>query len=199
MAVEFIKNQDKPVSLATLENYLSEGVTRNLLPLLSTIHRIRYDPKTRMLEYVSFHDIKSAADLLEYLRSQPTFKGTSVKDLKDGWNGCLEAIDELEKQNKIIVLRTKKENAPRLVWPNLGGDVNGIEDEFVTIWGKIRLPEGDELQMKLTENGLKPTSLDPSKLQKAAPTVEPKKKKPRRGKITNQHLKGILKDYSVIS
>jgi transcription initiation factor TFIIE subunit beta len=54
-------------------------------------------------------------NLVTFLRSQQTYQGVPVKNLKDGWNGYVEAIDKLEKSKNIVVLRTKKENAPRYV------------------------------------------------------------------------------------
>ncbi|CDK25676.1 unnamed protein product [Kuraishia capsulata CBS 1993] len=196
-AVEYIKQHDNPIPLSSLERYLSYDVAQNLLPLLKNVNRIKYDPNLKTLEYVSLHNIRSSADLLGFLRAQPTFKGISVKDLRDGWPSCLASIDELEADNKILVLRTKKENAPRLVWPNYGGKLNVIDEEFVAMWNRIKIPEGDDLQLQLVENKLKPTSVDPSSIRrKPAANQDKKQKRPRRGKITNTHMKGILKDYS---
>ncbi|ODV94075.1 hypothetical protein PACTADRAFT_50964 [Pachysolen tannophilus NRRL Y-2460] len=197
LAVEFIKSQDYSIPVSKLEDYLSADVTTNLLPLLSNIDRIKYDPHTGMIEYMSLHNIRSSADLLGFLRSQPIFKGISIKELKDGWNGCMDSVNELEKQHKVIVLRKKKENAARLVFPNLGGEVGLIDEEFVNMWSHIKLPEGDSLQIKLNENGLKPTSMGPLTKKKPIGTESKKLKKPRRVKLTNTHMKGILKDYNI--
>lgn len=130
LAVEYIKEQDQPVSIGKLQQTLSFDVEHTLLPLLKEIDRVKYDENNRTLEYVSLHNIKTADDLLEFLRKQTTFKGISVKELKDGWAGCIRAIDDLEAEDKILVLRNKKENAPRLVWANAGGKVGAISDEF---------------------------------------------------------------------
>ena len=96
------------------------------------------------------------------MRRQTTFKGTSVKELKDGWAGCVAAIDELESQGKILVLRNKKENAPRLVWANNGGELGYIDTEFKDMWDQVKLPEPDVLYQKLLDQGLKPTGADPN-------------------------------------
>lgn len=56
---------------------------------------------------------------MTFLRSQQTFQGISVKQLKDGWNGCLVAIDELEKNGAILVLRTKRKIYPVTFGPIL--------------------------------------------------------------------------------
>ncbi|RCK64209.1 Transcription initiation factor IIE subunit beta [Candida viswanathii] len=196
LAVEYIKEHDKPIPVEKLQNYLSFDINPTLLPLLKGIDRIKYDEEKGTLEYVSLHNIRSADDLLEFLRRQTTFKGTFVKELKDGWAGCVAAIDELEAENKILVLRNKKENAPRLVWANNGGEMGYIDDEFKELWNEVKLPDRDVLYQKLLDQGLKPTGADPSLIKKAPLNKEKKQKKARRGKITNTHMKGILKDYS---
>lgn len=196
LAVEYIKQQEAPVSVSKLLGYLSFDILETLLPLLKEIDRIKYDPVAGTLEYMSLHNINSADDLLNFLRSQPTFKGTQVKELRDGWPGCLEAIAALEEENKILVLRNKKENSPRLVWANLGGDIGTVDEEFVEMWTKIRVPDRDSLYQALIDNSLKPTGADPHELKKKPQQQEKKQKKARRGKITNTHMKGILKDYS---
>ena len=65
-----------------LQNYLSFDISHTLLPLLNEIDRVKYDESKGTLEYVSLHNIRSSDDLLEFLRRQTTFKGTSVKELR---------------------------------------------------------------------------------------------------------------------
>ncbi|CAH2350992.1 transcription initiation factor IIE subunit beta [[Candida] railenensis] len=199
LAVEYIKQHDSPVSVNKLQDYLSFDIHQTLLPLLKEIDRIRYTPDKNTLEYVSLHNIRSSDDLLNFLRSQPTFKGVSVKELRDGWSGCLEAINELESSQKILVLKTKKENSPRFIWANLGGEMGLIDDEFCTMWSNVKLPDPDNLYQALLDQSLKPTGADPMILKKKPLQQEKKQKKARRGKITNTHMKGILKDYSNLS
>lgn len=196
LAVEHIKLYDKPVPVSDLQNYLSFDISQTLLPLLKEIDRIKYDSKSDTLEYMSLHNIKSSEDLLNFLRSQPTFKGVPVKELKDGWSNYLQAINELEKENKILVIRTKKENTPRLVWANFGGELDTVDDEFKTMWKNVKIPPSEDLYQALVDQSLKPTGADPNLIKKKPRKEEKKQKKARRGKITNTHMKGILKDYS---
>ncbi|KAK6461033.1 TFIIE beta subunit core domain-containing protein [Scheffersomyces coipomensis] len=196
LAVEHIKQYDYPIPVSQLQSYLSVDVNDTLLALLKEIDRIKYDPENETLEYVSLHNIKSPEDLLNFLKAQNTFKGTPVKDLKDGWAGCIAAIDSLDKQNKILVLRNKKENAPRMVWINEGRNLGKIDDEYQKMWAEVKIPEADNLYQALIDQGLKPTGADPNLIKKKPQQQEKKQKKARRGKITNTHMKGILKDYS---
>lgn len=196
LAVEYIRKEDAPVPVQKLAAYLGFDIRDTLLPLLKEIDRIKYDVATNSLEYMSLHNIRNLDDLLNFLRLQPTFKGVAVKELRDGWAGCMEAVAQLEEEDKVLVLRNKKENTPRLVWANFGGEIGTIEPEFVTLWNKIRIPGRDLLYQALVDNLLKPTGADPHEIIKKPQVQERKQKKARRGKITNTHMKGILKDYS---
>lgn len=196
LAVEYIKQHEDPVPISKLQGYLTFDISHSLLPLLKEIDRLKYDPEKDTLQYVSLHNIQNGDDLLNFLRGQATFKGTSVKDLKDGWAGYLDAISDLEETNKILILRNKKENGPRLIWPNLGGELGLVDDEYKEMWAKIKIPEANYLYQSLIDQSLKPTGADPAQIRKKPQQQEKKQKRARRGKITNTHMKGVLKDYS---
>jgi len=199
-ASDFIKGSDKPITIKELEQHMNITVDAQLLKCLSNVDRIKYDPVNKTLEYLSLHNIKTAEDLMKVLENQPTFQGLSVKQLRDGWNGCLPTIAKLEKENRIIVHKTKKENAPRHIWLNFENLKvgNRVDKEFYDMWEKVTVPKGPDLVKALLSNGMKPTNVDPESLKnkKDAPIQRRKQKKPRRGKITNIHMRGILKDYS---
>lgn len=199
LAVEYIKERTKPVHIDVLLSYLSlnnDEQKHKLLSLIKNLDKIQFDQNENTLEYVSIHNIKTKDELLNFLREQPTFKGIPVKELKDGWNDCIQSINELEKEDKILVLRTKKDNHPRLVWANVGGELGTVDEEFVSAWQSVKLPDRSELPGLLNKRGLKPASVDPATVKSTANNEPTKKRKQRKGKITNTHMTGILKDYS---
>ncbi|CCF59093.1 hypothetical protein KAFR_0G00600 [Kazachstania africana CBS 2517] len=195
-ATEYIQKKGKPVLLNELMDYLSLKPNDKVLELLKKLEKIQFDAKKNTFKYISTYDVHSASELLALLRSQVTFKGISCKELKDGWPQCDETINQLEEENKILVLRTKKDKTPRFVWYNNGGDLDRIDEEFVKTWENIQLPQFAELPRKLQDLGLKPASVDPATIKRQTAKVEVKKKRQRKGKITNTHMAGILKDYS---
>lgn len=69
---------------------------------------------------------------------------------------------------------------------------------FYEMWNAVNIPQHDDLVKLLLDNGLKPTNAEPESMKnkKITSVQERKQKKPRRGKITNVHMRGILKDYS---
>jgi transcription initiation factor TFIIE subunit beta len=199
LAVEYVKDRNAVVPVSQLTSYLNLNNPEQqakLLSLIKNLEKIKYNPTDNSLEYVSIHNIKSKDELLQFLRTRATFKGIAVKELKDGWNGCFDAINELEEESKVLVLRTKKDGAPRLVWANIGGELGAVDEEFVKIWLGVKLPDPAELPGKLNKLGLKPASVDPATIKKEGDGTVLKKRKSRKGKITNVHMAGILKDYS---
>ncbi|CAR27594.1 hypothetical protein ZYGR_0N00760 [Zygosaccharomyces rouxii] len=195
-ATEYIQKKGKPVQLNELMDYLSIRKDDKILELLKKLDKIGYDPKKATFKYISTYDVHSAQELLNLLRSQVTFKGISCKELKDGWPQCDETINELEEDSKILVLRTKKDRTPRYVWYNNGPELDRIGEDFVLMWENVQLPQFAELPRKLQDLGLKPASVDPATVKRQTTRVEVKKKRQRRGKITNTHMAGVLKDYS---
>lgn len=236
---DYIKSKDRDVPVFELETSLGFKVDPQLLKCLSNVDRIQYNPETSSFQYLSLHNIKTGEDLLRVLRNQPAYAGLSVKQLKDGWNNCLATISKLEKENEIIVHKTKKDNSPRHIWLNfdklpirvynsvqtaqsweiITGQIpssvssasngNGSNDSaanktksldmiFYEMWNAVHIPQHDDLVKLLLDNGLKPTNAEPESMKnkKIASVQERKQKKPRRGKITNVHMRGILKDYS---
>lgn len=194
-ATEYIQKKGKPVPKNELMDYLSLTPNDKLLDLLKKLDKIEYDPKKNSYKYLSTYDVHSGPELIKLLKAQVTFKGISCKELKDGWPQCDEIINKLEEESKILVLRTKKDRAPRYVWNNNGGDLHRIDEQFIKMWGNVQLPQFSELPRKLQDLGLKPASVDPASIKKNT-TVEIKKRKQRKGKVTNTHMAGILKDYS---
>ncbi|AET39958.1 transcription factor TFIIE subunit TFA2 Ecym_5186 [Eremothecium cymbalariae DBVPG len=197
IATEYIQERAEPVPIDQIESYLSLPKGNTVIPMLKGLAKFKFDPKKDTLQYVSIYDVHSAEELLKLTRTQVTFKGISCKELKDGWLQCFDVIDELEKKHRILVSRTKKDNSPRFVWYNFGGALGHIEEDFVKMWQNCKLPQRSELPRKLQDLGLKPASVDPATVKKQGSTrVEVKKRKQRKGKITNTHMAGILKDYS---
>jgi transcription initiation factor TFIIE subunit beta len=210
--IEFLKKKDEPKTFREILEYLSqvnaEDRTKTLIAKILRQHeRVRWvpDPELKSQTWDSgtfMHrpiiNVRTKKDLIAYLQNKADAQGVSVKDLKDGWADCEEAIDELEDEHKILVTRTKKDNHARMVWSNDPSLFHQVDFEFQDMWRKTELPSVDELVRKLQEAGQKPASEDPSKRIKAAPkTKEKKRKAPRKGgKTTNTHMQHLLKDFS---
>lgn len=208
--IEFLKRKDEAKTFQEILEYLSqvnaeEHVKKLIIQILKKHDRVRWIPDSQAKSWDSgtfIHrpiiNVRTKKDLVAYLQAKPDAQGVSVKDLKDGWPDCESAIDELERENKILVTRTKKDSHARMVWSNDPSLVHHIDNEFLEMWRKVDLPSVDDLVRKLMDAGQKPASEDPSKRVKPPPKPKEKKKRaPRKGgRTTNTHMAHLLKDYN---
>jgi len=210
--IQYLKDKTgETKTLRDLLNYTNlhnadEQRKKNLAAILRQHGRIEWipDPKKKVQTWDSglykhrpLIAVRNKEELLAYLQRKPDFQGVQVKDLKDGWKDCESAINELELEHKLLVTRTKKDGAPRMVWPNDPTLYHDVEEEFKSMWHQVKLDSTDELVRKLMDAGQKPASEDPSKRVKAAPKEKPKKKRPARkgGRTTNTHMEHLLRDF----
>lgn len=204
-AVEYLKTKGTPQTLTDLLSYLSlqhreDDYKQAICGILMKHDKVEYermnDGGEGTFSFRPVHNIRSGDRLLGYLQSQPTAQGLSARELRDGWPGAENAIDELEQQGKLLVTRNKKDNHAKMVWPNDPSLKFRIDDDFQSIWHKIKLPEPGALADELKREGLTPA--DKKGIKKTqTKTQEKKTKKPRKGgRTTNTHMAGVLRDYS---
>lgn len=123
-------------------------------------------------------------------------RGLSVKDLKDGWPDCEEDVAALEKAHRILVVRTKKDNHPRLVWADDPEEAEPVEPDYGVWFHRVELPAKSDIGRRLKDVGQKSSSEDPKpKVVQQSKTVKKRVQK-RPGKLTNIHMEKLLKNYS---
>jgi transcription initiation factor TFIIE subunit beta len=157
--------------------------------------KVGYDAATDSYTFKPLHNIANADDLLSYLQKQDTAIGIRVAELKDGWPEVEEAIDQLEKEHKLLVFRKKKDNHAQYVWANDPTLIAPLDQEFKDLWNQVALPSVEDTIRELKRMNHKSTGeVDRGDL---GGKVEKKKKKVRRGvKVTNVHMQGLFRDYS---
>ncbi|KHJ32417.1 putative transcription initiation factor iie subunit beta [Erysiphe necator] len=213
--IEFLKKKDEPKKFQEILLYLSqvnadERKKRLIAKILKQHDRVKWTPDPNLkiqtwdsglFEHCPIINVRTEDDLLRYLQKMPNAQGVSVKDLKDGWPDCDSAIDKLEKEHRILVTRTKKDNHARMVWSDDPTLAHNVDPEFQVMWHRVELPSVDELVRKLLDASQKPASEDPSKRIKAAPKAKEKKKRAPRsgGKTTNTHMAVRTKSDSLRS
>ncbi|PYH84241.1 transcription initiation factor IIE, beta subunit [Aspergillus uvarum CBS 121591] len=206
-AIEHMKSKGVPLKFPDIISYLSlqhrandQGYVQALRSILQVHDKVQYDPRGANGEGTfSFrppHNIRSAEQLLKKLQTQSTGAGMSVRELREGWPNVEETINQLEKEGKLLVTRNKKDDHAKMVWANDPSLIQQFDDEFRSIWEKIKIPDQQTVKEELERAGIVPTNKN--KVVKQRPKIEHKKvKKPRRsGKTTNTHMMGVLRDYS---
>ena len=195
-AVEYLKSHPDPIPADRIASYLSTTMTPAFLHLLQNNPKITYHEDTDLYEFRPLHNIRNASTLLATLATQPTGAGLAVKELKDGYPQVEDDLKQLEQQGKVLVLRGKKDGLARMVWYNDAILNVAISEEFKELYHGLKVPEPGDLPKELEKAGMVPASVDPRSIKKVIVEKEKKRKGRRRGKITNTHLVGILKDYS---
>ncbi|KAF2744671.1 hypothetical protein M011DRAFT_448926 [Sporormia fimetaria CBS 119925] len=170
---------------------------KKILPTLRSSHesnRIEWDPKTNMYRYRPKLPVSNEEELMALLQKRTSAVGVSVKDLKDGWPDAPSAIDDMEANNELLVLRYQKDQQPKTVWLNDPHLKTKMDPRFKADWHAIKLPEDEELRATLQIAGIKPSSA-PKRVMAA--TKEKKKKAVRsRGKKTNTHMDFLTKELA---
>jgi transcription initiation factor TFIIE subunit beta len=147
----------------------------------------RYNPQ---------HPVTNADEMKNYLASLPTAAGIPVRELKDGWPTCIPELETLASKHEVLLLRQKKDNAPKTVYPDSSTFYVHMDEDFVDFWSKCKLPASEaELRTELEKANLTPTS-QVKEIKKGNMHKKEKKRVNRRGgKTTNLHMMGILRDY----
>jgi len=205
-AIEYLKSKERPVGFSDIWNYLSipQDQQQHKLVLRKALiahPKVEHEPigleGQPSFRFRPVHNVRSGEELKGYLQRQPTAQGISVKELKDGWPTALAELEALERQGELLVTRNKKDNVPKMVWPNDPSLATHVDEDFQTHWQKTKLPANpSDMRTELEKAGLTPTS----QIKESAKVLGAREKKRRinrkAGRTTNQHMAGILKDYS---
>jgi transcription initiation factor TFIIE subunit beta len=195
-AVDYLKKQPEPIPDEKIASYLSTTMTPALKHLLQNDPRVAYHQDTDLYEFRPLHNIRNASSLVAVLATQSTGAGLAVKELKDGYPNIEEDLGALETQGHVLVIRGKKDGVPRMVWYNDAKLNVTISEEFKEMYHGLKVPEAGDLPRELEKVGMTPASVDPRSIKRVVVEKEKKKKGRRRGKITNTHLMGMLREYN---
>ncbi|KAA8910608.1 hypothetical protein FN846DRAFT_525769 [Sphaerosporella brunnea] len=196
-AQQYLKEKERALRISEVASYLSLPLTSEVFTVLKENKnpRIYYSAENDTLEFRPLHNIRSKTDLLAFLQRQSTALGLPVKELKEGWAGAIDAIDTLEASGEILVLRTKKENQPRIIWGNDKSLNSDVDAEFGGMWFGIKIPPAMELVGDLERKGMRSATVDLSTLKvEVKKTARRKRAVNRKGKVSNVHMSDILKD-----
>jgi transcription initiation factor TFIIE subunit beta len=179
---------------------------RVLLEKFRNHDSIHWDQKTDLYSYKhEFNFRNKAALLIEIQRQTRKGGGIAVRSLKESWKEAPQAIEELEQEGDVLVMRTAKDGQLRMVfWNEIKPDEESgglpVEKEFNDIWHSLKVPNDVDLLKQLASEGLQVTTAET--VAPKAPTGKKKGKRTaprqRQVRITNTHLKGeidLSRDY----
>lgn len=191
---------DEVISFLSLPNDAKKQIPR-LKEALRLNDQVEHFPATattkEMVKYRSKHPVSNAEELKDYMAKRSTAQGISVKELKDGWPNCVDAINQLEKEHFLLVTRNKKDNSPKMIYSDSPSYHIHVDADFKDFWLKTKVPSTEiEIRNELEKAGITPTSQVKEVAKGNMKKRERKRPNRRGGKTTNQHMMGILKDYS---
>ncbi|EOD51578.1 Transcription initiation factor beta protein [Neofusicoccum parvum] len=218
-ALDYLKEKDKAMTFEDVFNHLSIQVSdghgskprpapkggrdwKLLSTILRTHHKVDYDPTgfkgQGSYRYRPPHNVRSAEQLKGLLQRQTSSVGIKASELKDGWPGAIDAINELDKKGEILVTRNQKTGQPLLVWQNDPSLSHNIDADFRSMFLSIALPANpDDMRSRLEAAGLKPVSAPRDVKPLNNQPQKKKKKAPRKGmKTSNTHMLNVFRDYS---
>ncbi|GAB1315769.1 transcription factor TFIIE beta subunit, TFIIEB, Tfa2 [Madurella fahalii] len=212
-AVSWLRGKDEPQGYQDVLGYLSltarpEHDQEFFVEQMRRHPQIQWIPDPELSEQTwrtgtylhrpTIPNVKNKTQLLAYLQKKTDASGVNVKDLKDGWPDCDGAINELEAEHKILVVRAKKDGAARMVWLDDPSLFHEVDPQLKLMWSRVEVPSLENIVQRLVAAQQKPASEDPRLKAMQAPKVDKKKKRAQRrtGKSTNDHMQDLLKDYS---
>lgn len=189
---------DEIVKALSVPNDSKQTIPRIKQALMGDKH-IEWIPATAkepdLFKYKPLHPVTNAEELKDYLAKRTTADGILAKEIKDGWPDCVEGINQLEKEGFVLVTRNKKDNTPKLVYPDSPSLHIEVDQDFKDLWHKTKVPSSEtELRLELEKAQLTPTSQVKEIVKGPMRKKERKRPNRRGGKITNSHMSGILRE-----
>ncbi|KAI9228467.1 MAG: hypothetical protein DHS80DRAFT_15526 [Piptocephalis tieghemiana] len=170
-----------------------------LFKKVSSNTKIIFDPENVTFTYKPEHDVKSKQDLLDLLqRRRLEGGGMLVEDFKDSYLNIKEAMAELEKDGKILIVR-KKDGYPRMLFYNDTVYNTPMATEFKELWNRYKMPMEAEMVAELEAAGHKTLRVRDSGPRRHETQMKRGITRTRKVKLTNTHLAGIVdlsKDYA---
>ncbi|KAI2628755.1 transcription initiation factor IIE, beta subunit [Hypoxylon sp. NC1633] len=217
-AVDFLKAKGTSKTLQEILNHLSqqhmsETQQRFLAQVMQRNSRIQFIPapkskadsaqpplpvwRTGTYQFkAKLPGVNNKVKLLEFLQHKQDASCTPIKDIKDGWPDCDAAINELEKEHKIMTVRTKKDNHPKNVWLDNPELHHEVDVEFQSMWFQEKLPSAEDMPKMLKALGQKATSDGPKKLGNLKNPLGKRKKAARvQKKFENEHMRNIFEQH----
>ena len=185
-AVDYLKQQPKPISIDKIASYLSTVPSTAMVNLLRDHPKVTYHPDTDLYEFRPMLNIRNESSLLATLAKETTAAGIPVKELKEGYPNVEDDLRRLETMGHVLVIRGKDGQA-RMVWYNDPALNVAMADEFKQMFRDLKVPDTADLPQALEKLGMTHATVDPRSIKRE--TVKDKKRKNRRrGKLLNTHL-----------
>ncbi|CAG8441601.1 10047_t:CDS:2 [Funneliformis caledonium] len=189
---------DVPQSAEDLKaNKIADIISnKELYNLMIKNEKIKYNSVDCTFQYKPDYAIRTKEDLLNLLKERQEKAGGSCgmpfRELDD----CIDlsnAIQELESEGKIMVIRLMKDASPRLLYYNDLTYNTPMDKEFVDMFHNVKVPDESDLKKSLEDAGLQTMAVLENKSRaEDRPKQRKRKQAHRKIKITNTHLENFI-------
>ena len=164
--------------------------------LLTKDSALTYDEKAKTIVYKPPYPVRDSKQLIAFFQNNNEITSIDVVQLKKGWPNCEEAIDQLEREHKILVIRKKKDNVPTVIFADDPSLHIPLDQDFRTLWQSVQLPErkDDIIRFLLASHRTPAGQIAEAKV--VAKVAKKARKNRQSTKQTNKHMSSIFKDYS---
>ncbi|KAJ2890770.1 transcription factor TFIIE beta subunit, TFIIEB, Tfa2 [Coemansia aciculifera] len=194
--ITFLKQSQRPCTADEIRLHISEFHNDGPeFQHLTNNAKVIHDAQTNTFSYRPEFDLRTADELVEYLKKLPDGGGLEVKKLADSYLDTSSVIAELHKNQKILIMSDKTKR-PRYIFYNRMALETAIDEDVKTSWQQLQVPDEPELSREMERAGLKRMQAE-TREEKEQQDVKKTKRSSRNTKITNTHLVGIdlTKDY----
>ncbi|KAJ2374476.1 transcription factor TFIIE beta subunit, TFIIEB, Tfa2 [Coemansia sp. RSA 2607] len=197
--IDFLKKSQRPCSVDEIRLHVSEFADDGPeFHHLSNNAKVSYNQRENTFAYKPEFNIRTADELIEYLRTIPDGGGLEVKKLSDSYLAeYTKVVADLRKRNLILATTDKKDNRAKYIFYNHMVVPEGADEETKLNWTMMTVPDEPELGREMEKAGLPRTKVELTEV-KEQKEVKKTKKSSRQTKLTNTHLADLIdltKDY----
>ncbi|KAJ3227024.1 hypothetical protein HK099_003647 [Clydaea vesicula] len=187
--IQALKAEQDPLDRDGLIRKLAFDVfkSQELFEELKNNERLIYDEKNKTFAYRHTYNIRSKEDLLNLLKQNKDYGGMDYKGMKDSYHGLATAVDQLEAEGHVYVLR-QKDQTPKMIFYNDNNLNIEMSPEFIKMWDEVEVPKNIEKELK--NANLKSMETFKNKVNEKILVKEKKKRVNNRARITNKHIWG---------
>lgn len=105
--IECVKGSERALTLDEVQSACKVDVA-DIMDQLKANSKLTFNEAANTVEYRPTYAVKNRQDLFDLVRDHwmSHSGGVHCRDLKDSWRGIPDAVEELERDNEIVVTRS---------------------------------------------------------------------------------------------
>ncbi|ADM11635.1 transcription initiation factor TFIIE subunit beta [Encephalitozoon intestinalis ATCC 50506] len=185
--ISLLKQYDRPLSFEEIRDKTRIDLHNNYMLLQSIKKNPRIVSTHNTLMFKPLYSIRSVEDMREVMKKLNGEEGLEMSKLMDSPVNIAPFVDELKKNNEIIVL-SDLDGSEVVFWNDM--QENPVAPEIKDLWSQVRISTYHDLIRELNTAGLKTEKVENVK-KRSTIKIKKDRRSRRRIRITNTHVKGL--------